>query len=98
MNFGKDKPKPSDRSIFRKNIGRALLNRDKEDYLQIWEIDFMTTENRESLGHKRDIGKEKRMESKITRILREKFSFRFVMIDTQMERMESKVYCSPLSN
>jgi len=90
MNFDKDKPKPSDRSIFRKNIGRALLNRDRDDYLQIWEIDFMTTENRESLGYKRDIGKEKRTESEVTRILRERFSFRFVIIDTQMERMGSK--------
>lgn len=90
MNFDKDKPKPSDRSIFRKNIGRVLINRYKYDYLQIWEIDFMTTENRKSLGHKRNIDKEKMIESKITRILRERFSFRFVMIDTQIERMGSK--------
>lgn len=90
MNFDKDKPKPSDRSIFRKHIGRALLNRHKDDYLQIWNIDFMKKENRKSLGHKRNIDKEKRIESKITRILRERFSFRFIMIDTQIERMGSK--------
>lgn len=90
MNFDRNKPKPSDRSIFRKNIGRALLNRDTDDYLQIWNIDFMKREKRESLGHKRDIDKEKRIESKITRILRDRFSFRFVMILRQMERMGSK--------
>lgn len=90
MNFDRNKPKPSDRSIFRKNIGRALLNRDRDDYLQIWEIDFMTRKNRECLGHKRDIDKEKRIESKTTRILRERFYFRFVMIDGQTERMGSK--------
>ncbi len=90
MNFDKDKPKPSDRSIFRKNIGRALLNRDRNDYLKIWEIDFMTRGNRESLGHKRDIDKEKRIESAITKMLRERFSYRFVMIDSELERMGGK--------
>jgi hypothetical protein len=38
MNFNENKPKPSDRSIFRKNIGRALLNKDKDSYLKIWNI------------------------------------------------------------
>jgi len=90
MSFDKNKPKPSDRSIFRKNIGRALLNRDRDDYLQIWEIDFTTKKNRESLGYKRDIDKEKRIEATITKRLRERFCFRFVMIDSQMKRMGSK--------
>ena len=42
MNFDKNMPKPSDRSVFRKNLGKALLNRDGDDYLSIWNIDFMT--------------------------------------------------------
>jgi len=90
INFDKDMPKPSDRSIFRKNIGRALLNRDKDDYLEIWEIDFMTRKNRKSLGDKRDVEKEKRIEFTITKMLTEKFSFRFVLIDSQLKRMGSK--------
>lgn len=90
MNFDRNKPKPSDRSIFRKNIGRALLNRDNDDYLQVWETDFMTRKKREFLGYKRDIDKEKRIESKITRILRDHFSFRFLLIGGQMERMGSE--------
>ena len=90
MNFDRNKPKPSDRSIFRKNIGRALPNRDNDDYSQTWEIDFTTTENRESLGYKRDIDKEKRTESKITKILRQRYFFRFIIIDAQTERMGNK--------
>lgn len=90
MNFNKNNPKPSDRSIFRKNIGRALLNRDKNDYLQIWDTDFMKRKNIESLVHKRDIDTEKKTESEITKILRENFSFRFVIIDIQTERMGSE--------
>ncbi|MEM3786627.1 MAG: hypothetical protein QXZ59_04520 [Nitrososphaeria archaeon] len=90
MNFDRDKPKPSDRSIFRKNIGRALLNRDKDEYLKIWEIDFMTRRNKEKYGAIRNIDKEKKIEEEITRILREKFSFRFIALDPKIERMGSK--------
>lgn len=90
MNFDKEKTKPSDRSIFRKNIGRALLSKKKDNYLKIWGIDFTYKETRNSLGHIRDINKEKNIECKITRILREKFSFRFLVIDEQYERMGSQ--------
>ena len=70
MNFEKDRLKPSDRSIFRNNIGRALLNKRKDNYLKIWEIDFTYKETRTSLGHIRDINKEKDIEFNITKILR----------------------------
>jgi len=87
MNFNATKPAPHERSIFRKNIGRALLNKTKDDYLKIWEIDFTTRRNREEYGRFRDIQKEKKVESEITRILREKFSFRFIIADERMKRM-----------
>jgi hypothetical protein len=90
MNFDKDMPKPSDRSIFRKNIGRALINRNGINYLQTWEIDFTTRENRQLYGNIRDIDIEKTIESMITTTLREKFYFRFIIIDSQLERMGSK--------
>jgi len=87
MNFDKEKIKPSDRSIFRKNIGRSLLNKKEDNYLKIWEIDFTYKEKRNSSGHIRDINKEKDIERNITRILRENFSFRFLVIDKQYVRM-----------
>ena len=90
MNFDRNKPKPSDRSIFRKNIGRALLNKDKDEYLRIWEIDFILRRNREKHGMERDIEKEKRIEETITKILRKKFSFRFIVLDPKIERMGSR--------
>ncbi|RLI76516.1 hypothetical protein DRP04_12580 [Archaeoglobales archaeon] len=90
MNFDKNRPKPSDRSIFRKNIGRALLNRDNDSYLEIWEIDFLPKENRIKYGHLRDIEKEKLVESRITEILRKKFSFRFIIIEREEERIGTK--------
>ncbi len=90
MNFDKNKPKPSDRSIFRKNIGRALLNKDKDDYLKIWEIDFTLSKNRKLYGDKREIEKEKKLEEAITKLLREKFTFRFIILDPHVEKMGSK--------
>jgi serine/threonine protein kinase len=41
MRFTRDQSAPHDRSIFRKNIGRSLLNRTSDPYLPVWELDFM---------------------------------------------------------
>jgi len=90
MNFNEMKSAPKDRSIFRKNIGRALLNKKEDDYLDIWNICFTPRDNREQYGHSRDIQKEKEIETKITQILKANFSFRFLLIDSQMERMGRK--------
>jgi hypothetical protein len=90
MNFDKNKPKPSDRSIFRKNIGRALLNKNEDPCLKIWEIDFLPKGNRIKYGELRDIEKEKSIERQITDILRNRFFFRFIIIENENERFGSK--------
>ena len=41
MNFDASQMPPHDRSIFRKNIGRAVLNMAGDEYLLVWNIDFM---------------------------------------------------------
>jgi len=90
MNFDATRPAPHERSIFRAHIGRALLNQRKDNYLQIWREDLTSRENREKFGHLRDIRKEKETESEITTILRRNFSFRFIEISRQTERMGTK--------
>lgn len=87
MNFNEMKPAPKDRSIFRKNIGRALLNKKKDKYIEIWNIDFTSRGNREKYGNLRDIEKEKEIETMTTKTLRDNFSFRFLVIDSQTDRM-----------
>jgi len=57
MNFDRNKPKPSNRSISRENIRRALLNRDEDDYLKIWNMDFCPKKKGGSWGDKRDVEK-----------------------------------------
>jgi hypothetical protein len=85
--FDKNSPAPKDRSIFRKNLGRALLNKMKPSYLPIWEKDFTTKKKREKYKNKRDIILELRVENQITKILRDNFSFRFIEIADEKQRM-----------
>jgi hypothetical protein len=74
MNFTADMSAPHDRSIFRKNIGRALLSSGDDDYyLRILEIDFTSAKNRKERGWERNIEKEKQIENHITKLLREIF-------------------------
>jgi hypothetical protein len=58
MAFTEDQPAPHDRSIFRKHIGGALLNKARDPYLSVWEIDFTPRKTRDSKRHLRDISKE----------------------------------------
>lgn len=87
MIFDRDHSVPHDRSIFRKNIGRALLARENDDYLKLWEVDFMKRESRLRFASVRDLDKERRIETEITRILREEFSFRYIPVECQERRM-----------
>lgn len=87
MNLDVSKSPPHDRSIFRKNIGRALLNRDNDKYLDVWEKDLTSKDSRKKYWHLRDIVKEKEVESAVTDVLRQKFMFRFLVIEGESLRM-----------
>jgi hypothetical protein len=69
---------PKDRSIFRKYIGRALLGRVKSAYLPVWNIDFQTKANKRLFGGQRNVGFERKIERAVTKVLREKFSFKSI--------------------
>ena len=55
MQFDASTAAPKDRSIFRKHLGRTILNRDGDPYLDTWEIDFTYRDRRERFGPQRDI-------------------------------------------
>ena len=90
MNFNSMSPAPKDRSVFRKNIGRALLYKENSDYLEIWNKDFTPRSNREKYGYLRDIKYEKEIERQITNILRNNFAFRYFIIENETKRIGSK--------
>jgi hypothetical protein len=85
MLFDAGKPAPHERSIFRKHIGRALLENDP--YLEVWDRVFTIRKIQDSYGHLRDIRIEKEIETEVTRILRDTFTFRYIEIPGQKDRM-----------
>ena len=89
MNFSKSTSKPSDRSIFRKNIGRALLNKYNDHYLEIWDKDFTSKSNRLLMFSKRDIKKEKEIELNVTENIRQNFTFKFIELEEEKNRIGS---------
>lgn len=82
-----------DRSIFRKNIGRAILNKNNDAYLDIWEIDFQERKNKELYGNKLDDNKQKGIEKKITKYIQKNLSFCLIEIPDRENRLyfESKL-------
>jgi len=77
-----------DRSIFRKNIGRALLNKDKDPFLKQWEIDLITKKAKELHSNSIDLTKQKEIEKRVTKYIRDNFSFVVFQIDNKDKRLE----------
>lgn len=76
-----------DRSIFRKNIGRCMLNKENSEYLKVWEIDFTTKKAREEFSIVRNLKFEKEIEEEISKYLIENFSFSIIEINDKDERL-----------
>ncbi len=97
-----------DRSIFRKNIGRALLNKDKDPFLEKWEIDLTTRKAKEKYSELIDFVKQKEVERKVTKCIQENFWFVVFEVDDKRKRLdlEAKIIstvslckdCSPSEN
>ncbi len=76
------------RSIFRKNIGRALLHREEDDYLRIWTLDFIAKLRRLRRGTAAEAACERRIQGRVTAVLRRDFRFRFIVVDEPDKRRE----------
>jgi hypothetical protein len=64
-----------DRSIFRKNIGRCLLNKPKDPFLADWDLDLTTRANRKRYESQIDFEKQNRIEQKVTKYMQRNFEF-----------------------
>lgn len=82
-----------DRSIFRKNIGRAILNKNNDKYLEVWEIDFQEKKNKEKFSDKLNIIKQQQIEKEVSKYIQENLSFCIIEIPDQKSRLfyESKL-------
>lgn len=77
-----------DRSIFRKNIGRALLNKDNDSFLEKWEIDLTTRKAKEKYSGLIDFGKQNEIERKVTKYIQENFWFIVFQIGEKTKRLD----------
>ena len=82
-----------DRSIFRKNIGRALLNKDNDHFLEKWELDLTTRNAKDQHSDSVDFDKQKEIEKRVTKFIQDNFSFVVFQIDDKDKRLyfESRI-------
>ena len=77
-----------DRSIFRKNIGRALLNKSKDPFLEQWEIDLTTKQAKEKFENSVNLEKQKEIEKQVSKHIQENFTFVVFPIEDKRTRLE----------
>ncbi len=82
-----------DRSIFRKNIGRALLCKTKDPYLAAWELDCTPAAARKKYAKLIDPAKQAQVERRVSAYMRGAFSFVFVPVAAKAKRLslESRI-------
>lgn len=76
-----------DRSIFRKNIGRCLLNKRQDPYLEKWELDLTSVENKRKYSHLIDKEYQDIIEDEISQYIQQEFSFVVIPIESKEQRL-----------
>ena len=77
-----------DRSIFRKNIGRCLLNAKRDAFLECWNFDLTSRASREKHQHKVDFARQKEIEQQVTKYLQSHFSFVVFEVPDKIARLK----------
>ena len=77
-----------DRSIFRKNIGRALLSREQDSFLEQWEIDLTASAaKRQHVGYL-ESKKLSEVEAEVSKVIRDYFTFCVFRVDDKQQRLK----------
>ena len=82
-----------DGSIFRKNIGRTILNIRRVPYLKIWNLVMTTKESVAEYGHLINKDYQKSIEKEVSEYIQNNFSFCVLEINDKNQRItfESKI-------
>lgn len=75
------------RSIFRKNIGRCILNKENNPYLKNWDLDTTSAEEKKTNSHLVDVEFEKQIERRISKYIQENLSFCVFRMDIKEQRL-----------
>ena len=77
-----------DRSIFRKNIGRALLCQNNDPFLKYWELDLTTRKAKNKYSSSIDFGYQKNIECQVSQYIQSNFSFAAFEVISKEERLD----------
>jgi hypothetical protein len=77
-----------DRSIFRKNIGRALLKRNHDTFFDQWQLDLTSRAAKQKYLDGIDKGKLKATESLVTGYTTKYFSFAVFPVERKTDRLD----------
>ncbi len=82
-----------DRSIFRKNIGRAILSKKEDSFLEQWNWDLTTRANKDKYSLLVDFKKQKLTEEMVSQYIKNNFSFAIIEVKSKTDRLnlESKL-------
>lgn len=79
-----------DGSIFRKNIGRSILNVRKDPYAFAWNVDLSQKSNKEKYKHLFNEEYQKSIEREVSWYIKENFSFCTIRVDNKDYRLKLK--------
>lgn len=77
-----------ERSIFRKHIGRALLNSRNDPFLDQWEMGLTTRQERQRNASRVDFKRLSLIEWEVSRIIRKMFTFCVFPLDGKRHRLD----------
>ncbi len=77
-----------DRSIFRKNIGRSLLNRRNDPFLEFWELDLTARKAKDQYSDQIDFEYQAKVEEEVSEYMRTNLSFSVIEIPEKSGRLE----------
>jgi hypothetical protein len=82
-----------DRSIFRRNVGRAILNKANDQLLKQWNLDLTKTAARDKHGATMDRGRIAEVERLVSRHIQEHCTFVVIAVDHKehRHRLESRL-------
>lgn len=77
-----------DRSIFRKNIGRCLLRRADDPFLQYWELDLTSRAAKDLHRGSFDQTQQKQVEAEVTAYIQRAFHFVVIEVPKKDQRLQ----------
>ncbi|WP_412050359.1 hypothetical protein ACK6D9_01385 [Hoeflea sp. Naph1] len=79
-----------DRSVFRKHIGRCILAKRNDPFLEHWEKDLTSTRAREKHQHLIDFDIQAHIEDEVTAYITACMSFSVLKIDQKQQRLSAE--------